>query len=1302
MKLRASLSLLLLFFLSLHSLPAHAHNGAIAVALPVSDITIDGDLSDWPAAMESYPIGFAGEEEDCSGLFRIGYSSSENALYLAVEVDDDSVVRGEGSIWNGQDGCELYVDATHAPEGDRQLGQFHIWEDVVGVFGSGVELEDFQAAAQRADHLHRYEWRVDIERLSDGQVRLRPGMSLGVDLVLLDLDEDGSFSWVPWRNSGGKWTSSGVGDVVLVDNRKAGALRGRLLWEEGTPLARADLIIRSLQSPALWVTAQTDRQGGYALDLPVGNYRIAPIFRPDDEREAKVTAGGTTELADLVIPAPRGQKLEIGPGRQTPARGRSTPAGDGQRQGAWQSLGVADGLPDPSVAAILQDRDGALWFATNGGGISRYDGETFTTFTTADGLASDHVSSILQTDDGILWFGTMGGVSSYDGEAFTTFSFGEEDQRENQVWSLLEDRMGQLWFGTEAGAIRFDGRQETGKNSTIFTVEDGLVGSLIFSMAEDTGGNIWFGTPEGASRFNGAGFENFSHEDGLTDITAIVEDQEGQLWFVTAGGALRYDGADFQTFREIDGLANNWMSSVAADRRGRLWFGTNRGGVSCYDGKVWKTFTTEDGLAHSSVMSILEDSSGDIWFGTGWWKSGMSGGNGVSRFREGEFTTFGATDGLPADQVMSLGEDSRGNIWIGTWRGVGRYDGRDIELLKGPRNTWSIVEDRQKNIWFGAQNGAFRYDGQEMKRFSTKDGLGDDFVAHILEDRGGNIWFATWTAGISRYDGRTFVSFDTTSGLADNRAQSIAEDREGILWFGTDGGVCRYDPRSPVDRAFTTYPRLKSPVLQDRDGNIWAGLQSGGVSRYDGQTFTDYTTANGLSHNYVIHIMQDRQGHLWFSTWGGGVSRFDGKVFQSLIKGDGLPHNATQESLQDREGNIWIATEGGAVRFRPDTTPPPVRITGVVADREYGPLAEFSLSTSQDYLAFEFLGTSFKTRPNQMVYLYQLEGYDAEQLQTRERQVAYYDLPIGEYIFRVTAVDRDLNYSESPAEIRVTVHPAYARLALIAGLVVALVGLTAVSGYALKKRRDLFLEMEEELQTAHEMQKSLMPAGPPRVSGFDIAGRCLPANHVGGDLFQYFQQHGKLAVCLADVTGHAMEAAIPVVMFNGILESQMERGERLEELFSRLNRSLHRTRVDGRTFVCFAMVEIDLDSLGFRLANGGCPYPYHYCAATGQVEELQLDAYPLGVQPDTEYSTVEAQLEPGDRIVFCSDGIAEAANPREELFGFERTAEEIRRGCAEQLPSEILIDRLIGAVKGFSAGVPQGDDITVVVVGVEA
>ena len=116
-----------------------------------------------------------------------------------------------------------------------------------------------------------------------------------------------------------------------------------------------------------------------------------------------------------------------------------------------------------------------------------------------------------------------------------------------------------------------------------------------------------------------------------------------------------------------------------------------------------------------------------------------------------------------------------------------------------------------------------------------------------------------------------------------------------------------------------------------------------------------------------------------------------------------------------------------------------------------------------------------------------------------------------------------------------------------------------------------------------------------------------------------------------------------------------------------------------------------------RLANGGCPYPLHYCAATGEVTELQADAYPLGVRVDTAYAAVEAQLGPGDRIVFCSDGIAEAANSEEEIFGFERTAEMVREGCAEGLSAEELIDRMIGTVKAFAGETPQGDDMTIVV-----
>ena len=531
----------------------------------------------------------------------------------------------------------------------------------------------------------------------------------------------------------------------------------------------------------------------------------------------------------------------------------------------------------------------------------------------------------------------------------------------------------------------------------------------------------------------------------------------------------------------------------------------------------------------------------------------------------------------------------------------------------------------------------------------------------LLEDRTGQLWIGTWRGGVSRYDGERFVTYTTEDGLADNTVYALLEDRDGQLWIGTIGGV----------------------------------------SRYDGERFVTYTTKDGLAGNWVECLLEDRTGQLWIGAHG-GVSRWDGFVFQTLLRRDGLINNKIQRIFQDRQDDIWIATWKGLVRYRPPRTSPPVHIRKVIADRDYGSVEEIRVPSSQKFITFEFLGISYRTRANQMVYVYQLEGYDANWRQTRERRVSYTDLPWREYVFQVKAVDRDLNYSEKPAQVFVTVHPPYGQLGLIGGLGVSLMVLVAVSGYALKKRRDLFVEMEEELRTAHDLQMGLMPTEPPQIEGLDTAGRCLPANHVGGDFFQYFAQNGKLAVCLADVTGHAMEAAVPVMMFSGVLETEMRHSRSLEQLFASLNSTLT-GKLPGRTFVCFTMGEIELSTHSLHLANGGgCPSPYHYRASTGEMIELEVVAYPLGVRADTRYSTIETQLEPGDYVVFCSDGITEMNDPSGEIFGFERTTETIRQACAEDLSAEALIDQLIGTVKEFAGGASQGDDMTVVVLKVKA
>lgn len=209
-------------------------------------------------------------------------------------------------------------------------------------------------------------------------------------------------------------------------------------------------------------------------------------------------------------------------------------------------------------------------------------------------------------------------------------------------------------------------------------------------------------------------------------------------------------------------------------------------------------------------------------------------------------------------------------------------------------------------------------------------------------------------------------------------------------------------------------------------------------------------------------------------------------------------------------------------------------------------------------------------------------------------------------------------------------------------------------------------ELEEELQTARQLQMSLMPSESPQIAGFDIAGRCETVNHVGGDFFQYFAQDGKLSVCLADVTGHAMEAAVPVMMFSGILESEIKHDYELGELYASLNQTLH-SKLDSRTFVCFTMGELDTTTRTMRLANGGCPYPYHYQAATGEIAELEVDTYPLGVRAEATYPVVEAAL--GRATTWSSAPTASSKRVmRMKRYSAlsrrrRRSAQDVLRGC---------------------------------------
>ena len=758
-----------------------------------------------------------------------------------------------------------------------------------------------------------------------------------------------------------------------------------------------------------------------------------------------------------------------------------------------------------SVFAIYQDREKNYWVGTFGG-VSKYDGEKWQTYTTEDGLAYNGVQAILQDHDGHMWFTTRGGgVNRFDpkakpDQAWTTFNTENSGLPHNSVRSMIQDRDGLFWFGTRGGGVaRFDPHAESDQAWIVFSTDGKLVNNIVYAMFQDRNGVYWFGTlTAGVSRYDPTappdqGWTTFTVEDGLAgdDVWFIGEDRQGNIWFGgRGGGATRYDGQHFQVFNAHNGLLRNSVMGVREDEKGRYWFGT-QGGTSIWNpvkgtGKsAWTHFTQDDGLINDLIWTTYKDRDGQLWFGTQ---------TGLSQYDDREFTVFKKKNGLVSDWSQSSYLTKNGTLWFGSDKGIMQYDGHmwthydTADGLAGLQ-TWAIYQDQADNLWFGAgygtgDGGITRYNGQTWDVFTTQDGLANNhigFEGSILQDRDGRFWFGTHGGGVTRYDpvaepGKAWITFTTENGLSNNEVWTVVQDAAGYIWMGTASGLCRYDASTP-DKPFTVFTMEDGlpenwilNIYIDREGVLWCGTLAG-AGRYDAtavsrgeKPFRSYTAHDGLISNTVWIIFQDRDGYHWFGT-DSGASRYDGQVFQSLTEKDGLSNSSIWSMQQEKDGAIWFCTSGGLTRFHPlESLPPPVSVHAVVADRRYEHVSDLSLTGPIGLLAFEYGAKSFKTRPEAMVYRYRLKGYEEKWTNTRAHRIEYRDLPRGNYTFEVIAVDRDLTYSEQAAVVALTVHLPYERMGLISALCVAVV-LIGWQSVRIVRRDQRLRETNRKLET---------------------------------------------------------------------------------------------------------------------------------------------------------------------------------------------------------------------------------------------
>jgi len=306
--------------------------------------------------------------------------------------------------------------------------------------------------------------------------------------------------------------------------------------------------------------------------------------------------------------------------------------------------------------------------------------------------------------------------------------------------------------------------------STIFpqihTNLNGMVREFVRTMYQDKNGNYWFGTNgNGIIRYDGKTLEKISIE-GLRPfnvVREIVEDKAGYLWFGTDDGLIKYDGEKFTSYSIKDGLQDGEIWGLTIDKNGLIWVGST-GGVSHFDGEKFTAFLLPDTrvenpqamLSDKLIFKFLEDKNGTMWF--------VTDGNGIFKYKNGEFTHLTTKNGLTDNNTADILEDKKGNIWIGTFNGgVSKYDGKTYTnftkdgIIEG-LETYNFCEDSKGNIWFTAEGyGVYRFDGTNFTQFTIKDGLTTNVVQSILEDHKGQLWFGTWQ-GISIYDGQKFMN----------------------------------------------------------------------------------------------------------------------------------------------------------------------------------------------------------------------------------------------------------------------------------------------------------------------------------------------------------------------------------------------------------------------------------------------------------------------------------------------------------------------------------------------------------------
>ena len=853
----------------------------------------------------------------------------------------------------------------------------------------------------------------------------------------------------------------------------------------------------------------------------------------------------------------------------------------------FKHYGQKQGLANANIKCIFQDSYGFLWFATQGGGISKFDGKSFTNYDKQDGLVGNDVICITEDEHNSIWIGTVDGVSKYDRKKFTNYTV-DNGLKENKVFHIFCDGP-KIWISTFGGGIAILENEKF----TYLNTSNGLSSDKVFSVFKDKGGKYWIGTSKGGiNLYNGKSFTIIKESKNFNSASAFCfyESTDGKIWIGTPGKGIFY--IENNVFHQVDiPLINtDYISKIVEDKQHNIWCATEHGVIKIYKDLSFKVFNKDNGLAGIDISSVICDYEGEIWVSCF--------GNGVYKLTNEALSVYTKQHGLNDNRVIAFCKKDDGFLFS-TTSGLNNYHNGIIEPVSLPKElTEDIVTALfldNKTLYAGTQSkGLFILNETSKNKFTISkiinkiDTIDLKTIITSIQKNENIIWVSLYGTGIIKIKNGEFSLYSKENKqLPTNDVMciySILDD----LWIGTIGeGVLRLNTTTNIMNRFGKKEGFTSTnvfSINELNSHIIIGSIDEGLFIFNKNKFTNISKKNGLLSNSINVIQKSKDNNLWIGT-DLGINKitlnsdFSLKNIKAYTDEDGLKSSAIEQNASiEQNGYLYFGTGEGLVSYNAkedivSDVKPKVLISELLlkyskidsSKVKFDSLSKLNLPINpvfnykQNDITFKFKALSTQTTN----YQFLLEGYDKDwsPVQTNNEAV-FTNLSPGKYIFKLKAINKYNIESEVLEYAFEITPPFYMRwwffVLSIATIIVSIFSFIKYRTHKLIKEKQVLEakvaertselksanlnlnmaieEIKDSINYAERIQSSILPnisvIKEHLPNGFILF---KPRDVVSGDFYWFNQVDGKSFFACVDCTGHGVPGAFMSMIGNSLL-----------------------------------------------------------------------------------------------------------------------------------------------------------------------